>query len=135
MGTKEPRDRTSYRMSRVRQSDTGIERIVRSRLHFEGARFRKNVKELPGAPDIVFPKQKLVVFVDGDFWHGYDLPRLRGRVSQYWIDKISRNVERDQRHVNELQNMGWHVVRVWGHEVERDLDGVVQRIKVALEVG
>ena len=132
MATEEPRDRTSYRMSRVRQKDTGIERIIRSRLHLEGLRFRKNVKELPGAPDIVFPKQKLVVFVDGDFWHGYDLPRLRGRVSQYWIDKISRTVERDERNVSQLEELGWNVVRVWGHEVERDLDGVIRKIKAVL---
>lgn len=133
MGTKEPHERTSFRMSRVRQKDTSIERIIRSRLHHEGLRFRKNVKDLPGAPDIVFSKQRVVVFVDGDFWHGYDLPRLRGSISQYWVDKISRTIERDQRNTNQLQEMGWRVVRVWGHEVERDLDGVVQRIKVILE--
>ena len=86
-------------------------------------------------PDIVFSKQKLAVFVDGDFWHGYDLPQLRSHVSQYWINKISRNVERDQKNVNQLQELGWHVVRIWGHEVERDLDGIVQRIKAVIEVG
>ena len=132
MGTKESRVRTHYRMSRVRQKDTNTELVVRSRLHLEGLRFRKNVKDLPGAPDIVFPKQKLAVFVDGDFWHGYDLPRLRSRVSQYWIDKISGTVKRDQRNVSQLQDLGWHVVRVWGHEVEQDLDGVVRKVKVVL---
>lgn len=104
-------------------------------MHLEGLRFRKNVRHLPGVPDIVFPKQRLAVFIDGDFWHGYDFPRLRGRISQYWIDKISRNVRRDQENVKQLQDMGWRVVRVWGHEVERDLDGVVRRIKTCLKVG
>lgn len=134
MGDREPKRQTNYRMSRIRQKDTDIERIVRSRLHLEGLRFRKNVKSLPGTPDIVFPKQKVVVFVDGDFWHGYELERLRGQISEYWIRKISLNVERDRRNANKLQELGWNVVRVWGHEVERDLDRVVQQIKVALGI-
>ena len=134
-GMKEQRERTSFRMSRVRQKDTGLERVVRSRLHLEGLRFRKNVKGLPGVPDIVFPRHRLAVFIDGDFWHGYDFPGLRERLSQYWIDKIIRNVRRDQKTVIQLQDLGWLVIRVWGHEVERDLDGVVRRIKTALEIG
>ncbi len=80
----------------------------------------------------MFVKQRLAIFVDGDFWHGYNLSQLRDHVSQYWMDKISRNVERDQKNVNQLQKLGWHVVRVWGHEVEQDLGGVVRRIKAAL---
>ena len=62
----------SYCMSRVKGKDTSIERLVRSELHKRGFRFRKHVKTLPGKPDIVFPKAKVAVFVDGDFWHGYD---------------------------------------------------------------
>ena len=121
-------------MSRVRQKDTDIETVVRRQLHHEGLRFRKNVKELPGEPDIVFPKQQLAVFIDGDFWHGYDLPQLRGRISQYWVDKISRTVERDKKNVNRLQDLGWRVIRIWGHEVDEDLDTVVKRIKALLGV-
>ena len=135
MGTKEPRERTSFRMSKVRQTDTELERVVRSRLHSEGLRFRKNLKSLPGAPDIVFMRQRLAVFIDGDFWHGYDFPRLSERLSQYWIDKINRNIERDQENEIRLRNLGWHVLRVWGHEVKRDLDNVVLRIRAALGTG
>lgn len=132
MGTKEPRDRTKYRMSRVGQKDTDLERSVRSRLHREGLRFRKHVKALPGVPDIVFSRARLAVFIDGDFWHGFELPRWRHSLSQYWIDKITRTMRRDRRNFAQLRRTGWKVQRVWGHDVQKNLDGVVDRIKAAL---
>ena len=133
MGVKEPQERTSFRMSRIGQKDTNIERVVRSRLQRDGLRFRKNVQTLPGTPDVVFPRQRLAVFIDGDFWHGYDFVRWRNRVSQYWVDKITRNIQRDQRNASQLEELGWRVVRVWGHEVDHDLDGVIRRIKDILK--
>jgi len=86
------------------------------------------VKELPGKPDIVFPRAKIAVFVDGDFWHGYRFPTWEHKLSQFWKDKIRKNRERDKRNFAKLRRMGWRVIRVWQHSIEADLDGVVQRI-------
>ena len=90
----------SYCMSRVRGRDTGLERIVRSALHRQGFRFRKHVSDLPGRPDVVFPRAKVVVFIDGDFWHGYRFPLWERQIPPFWRAKISKNrvAEADDRH-------------------------------------
>ena len=134
MDLKESREHVHLRMSRVAQKDTALEIALRRKLHAAGLRFKKNVRSLPGAPDVVFASRQLVVFVDGDFWHGYTLPRLRGKISQYWIDKITRTIERDNENTTRLESLGWQVIRVWGHEIEQNLEDVVQKIKVALGV-
>jgi DNA mismatch endonuclease (patch repair protein) len=108
--------------------DTGLERLVRSELHKRGLRFRKHVKSLPGVPDIVFPTPKVVVFLDGDFWHGYRLPSWEHKVSAFWKKKIAGNRERDAKNRRKLRMMGWTVIRLWQHQVERDLDGCVSNI-------
>ena len=115
-------------MSRVRQRDTDLERAVRSRLHRAGYRFRKHVTDLPGRPDIVFSREKLAVFVDGDFWHGWHFSLWKDAVSPFWQQKIEGNRSRDRRNFAALRRQGWRVIRVWGHEIIRDPDGVVARI-------
>jgi DNA mismatch endonuclease (patch repair protein) len=119
-------------MSRVRGKDTSIEIRVRSELHRRGYRFRKHVKNLPGKPDIVFSSANVAVFVDGDFWHGYRFPAWESKVSDFWKKKIAGNRERDQRNFRKLRGMGWTVIRIWQHEVERDLAGVIERIASAV---
>lgn len=118
----------SYCMSRVKGKDTGIEKAVRSKLHKRGFRFRKNVKGLPGKPDVVFPTAGLVVFLDGDFWHGYRFPQWQHKVSDFWKTKIGKTRQRDQRNFAKLRRMGWKVVRIWEHELERDLEMCIERI-------
>lgn len=118
----------SYCMSRVKGTNTGIERLVRSELHKRGLRFRKHVKGLPGKPDVVFPSARVVVFLDGDFWHGYRFSAWRGSVSGFWEDKIGTTRQRDKRNFRRLRRDGWRVLRVWEHEIEKDLDGIVNRI-------
>ena len=117
-----------YCMSRVKSKDTAIEQSVRSGLHRRGLRFRKHIKELPGKPDIVFTKARVAVFVDGDFWHGYRFPAWEHTVSPFWRDKISKTRERDQCNFHKLRKMGWQVIRVWQHEVKKDLETCVERI-------
>src|SRR6476469_9829315 len=78
-------------MSSVRTKDTDIEQAVRSALHRRGLRFRKHVRDLPGRPDIVFSRARVAVFVDGDFWHGYDFDTWRGGLSEFWRNKIETN--------------------------------------------
>lgn len=83
---------------------------------------------LPGRPDIVFSSARVIVFVDGDFWHGYRYPAWTRRLSPYWHQKIQRNRLRDRRNFAKLRRAGWRVIRVWEHEVKKDLKGCVDRI-------
>lgn len=118
----------SFCMSRIKGKDTGLEMRVRSALHRRGLRFRKHVKELPGKPDIVFSKARVVVFVDGDFWHGYRFPLWKNNVSDFWKIKISKNRKRDTGNHRKLRQKGWTVVRVWQHEIKVDFDICIDRI-------
>ena len=125
-------EQRSYTMSRVRSVDTKPERAVRSELHRRGLRFRKHVRALPGAPDIVFPRQRVAVFVDGDFWHGYRLPAWEQGLKPYWREKIRRNRRRDQRNFARLRKLGWTVIRIWEHDVQENLDEVADQIEQAV---
>lgn len=121
-------EQRSYCMSRIKGKDTGLELRVRSALHRRGLRFRKHVKELPGKPDIVFRKNRVAVFVDGDFWHGYRFPSWEDKISDFWKRKISKNRERDAANHRKLRQMGWTVIRLWQHEIEVDFDACIDRI-------
>lgn len=121
-------EQRSYCMSRIKGKDTGLEVRIRSALHKRGLRFRKHLKELPGRPDIVFSRARVVVFVDGDFWHGYRFPSWEHKVSDFWKKKISKNRERDIRNHRKLQKMGWAVIRLWQNDIERDFDGCIRKI-------
>ena len=124
----------SYNMSRIRAFNTGIERAVQEELDRRGISYETHVMELPGRPDFVFPAADLIVFVDGDFWHGYRYPRWRKRLSRgYWREKIERNRERDHRNHQKLRRWGWSVMRFWGHHVNQDVNDVVDQIMAALE--
>jgi DNA mismatch endonuclease (patch repair protein) len=120
-----------YCMSRIKGKDTDLEVLVRSALHSKGLRFRKHVKTLPGKPDIVFPKTMVVVFIDGDFWHGYRFPAWENKVSDFWKEKISKTRERDQRNFRKLRAMGWQVIRLWQHEIKKDVGKCIEKILIA----
>lgn len=122
----------SYCMSRVKGRDTELEKLVRSRLHKRGLRFRKHVKDIPGRPDIVFRDKRLAVFIDGDFWHGYRLSAWDASLSEFWRRKIRGNRQRDIRNFRKLRAAGWRVIRLWQHQVEKNLDGCVNRIATAI---
>jgi len=115
-------------MSRVKGKDTSIEKKVRSELHRRGYRFRKHISKLPGKPDIVFTKSKVAVFIDGDFWHGYRFPQWKNILSPFWQKKISETRERDQKNFSKLRGQGWKVIRIWQHEVKKDIDKVIEKI-------
>ena len=119
-------------MSKVRTEGTDLELTVRSELHRRGLRFRKNVKTLPGSPDIVFPKAKLAVFLDGDFWHGYDFDTRKIKLTPFWQAKIAATIERDRRNNVALTSAGWLVLRFWQHEIKKNNDAVVADIEAAL---
>ena len=122
------REQRSYCMSRVRNRDTDLEILVRSILHRRGLRFRKNVKELPGSPDIAFMTNKVAVFIDGDFWHGYRFPSWRQGLSEFWQVKIDANRRRDKRSHRALRQRGWTVIRLWQHEIRRDIEACVDKV-------
>jgi len=115
-----------------RASDTSIELRLRSALHRRGWRFRKNDRRFPGTPDIVFARPKVVVFVDGDFWHGYCYPSWKQTLSEFWRNKIEANRRRDRRNFQRLRRAGWIVLRIWEHEILRDLPGAVRGIEEAI---
>ena len=108
-------------MSRIRSTNSKPEEIVRKYLFSKGFRYRKNVKKLPGCQDIVLPKYKSVIFVNGCFWHKHDCPRFVWPSSNqdYWIPKIQRNIERDRLNAAELQKKGWHIITVWECELKK----------------
>ena len=106
----------SNNMSRIRSTNTKPEVIVRRYLHSRGLRYRKNDKRYPGHPDIVLPKYKTCVFVNGCFWHQH--PECKYAVlpasnQDYWVPKLKRNAERDAENTRLLERNGWHVITVW----------------------
>ncbi|MDQ7839241.1 MAG: very short patch repair endonuclease [Thermodesulfobacteriota bacterium] len=108
-----------------RHVDTGPEIILRRELWKLGLRYRKNVKEVVGKPDIAFMREKVAVFCDGDFWHGRDWPELREKLlrranADYWIRKIFCNIERDLEHNKILREAGWSIIRIWESDIKRD---------------
>lgn len=125
-------EQRSYMMSRVRSTDTAPELLVRKLAHARGLRFRKHCPWLPGRPDLTFVASKVVVFVDGDYWHGWRFPAWKDKLSPYWRAKIERNRWRDQSNFTKLRRDGWLVIRVWEHEVERDAESCIDRIEAAV---
>ena len=108
-------------MSHIRSQNTKPEELVRKHLFAQGLRYRKNVKTLPGCPDIVLPKYKTAIFVNGCFWHKHDCPRFVWPSSnqEYWVPKITSNVERDERNHSILRNEGWNVIIIWECELKK----------------
>lgn len=130
-------ERRSWNMSRIKGKDTRPEVLVRSMLHRAGYRFRKNVKTLPGKPDIVLPKYRTVIFVHGCFWHRHKgckdatTPKTN---TEFWQKKFERNVYNDRKHVRELRKLGWHVVTVWECQLKKP-EQVFGRLEKALSSG
>jgi DNA mismatch endonuclease (patch repair protein) len=118
--------------------DTLHEMLLRKTLWNAGFRYRKNVSSLPGKPDLVFLRQKVVVFCDGDFWHGRDWKELRvklrgGHNAEYWISKVEGNRKRDLVNKARLESAGWAVLRFWETDIKASPSSIVETIRVALE--
>jgi DNA mismatch endonuclease (patch repair protein) len=113
---KETPEQRSRTMRAVKDRDTTPEMIVRRLAHSMGYRFRLHRKDLPGKPDLVFPRLRKVVFVHGCFWHGHDCPRgarIPVHNRDYWTTKITRNKERDEKARGELNALGWRSLALW----------------------
>ena len=125
----------SMNMSHIRSKNSKPEELVRKYLFSKGFRYRKNVKTLPGCPDIVLPKYKTVIFVNGCFWHKHDCPRFvwPSTNEEYWRPKIMGNVERDKRNLAELQQLGWTVLTVWECELKKKvIDATLDKLEKRL---
>jgi len=124
-------------MSHIRSKNTKSEIKLRKALWHLGIRYRKNFKLLLGKPDIVITRCRIVIFVDGDFWHGRNFSAIDKRIDvnhDFWINKLKHNMERDA-YVNEtLTEQGWLVLRFWDSEVKKDLNGCLRTIMNYLPV-
>lgn len=132
----------SYNMSRIKGKNTKPEETVRKYLFSQGFRYRKNDKRLPGKPDIVLPKYKTIIFVNGCFWHKHEGCRYFAwpqNNAEFWKDKIESNVVRDKKQYEELQDAGWRVIIVWECELKKKrksdtLERLVDEIKAVVEI-
>jgi len=118
-------------MSKIKGKDTQPEVKLRKELWKLGFRYRKNLKTLPGSPDIVLFKHKVIVFIDGEFWHGYNWDEKKLKIKSnrdFWIPKIERNIQRDKEISKILTNRGWNVIRIWELEIKKDIENVIGSI-------
>ena len=126
------KSRRSAVMRAIKSKNTSPELAVRKRIHSEGFRYRLHYKKLPGKPDIVLPRFRVAVNVNGCFWHGHSCKRGK-RVPKanrsYWTRKIDRNSKRDQRNVLKLRRLGWSVFTIWECKLDRHTQNVITRLR------
>lgn len=125
-------EQRSLLMGRIRGKDTGPERIVAAMLRAHRFRFEQHASDLPGRPDFVLRSRRVVILVDGDFWHGWRFPAWEHKLSPFWHAKIATNRARDSRNIRTLRRAGWVVVRVWEHQLYRSATAVRDRILLTL---
>lgn len=119
------------RMSKVRLKNGKAETILAKRLWHEGYRYRRNYKKLPGSPDIALTKYRVVIFVDGELWHGENWEERKVKLKhdrEYWIEKIEENMARDKRVDSQLQEMGWITIHFWEKQVLKHTDECVKTV-------
>lgn len=123
-------------MRRIKSRDTTIEIILRKELWKRGLRYRKNVKDVTGKPDIVFKGKKLAVFADSEFWHGKQY--LEGKYipktnTDFWVKKITRNIEHDKEVNEKLRSEGWTVIRFWEADIRKNVSDCADTVEKILE--
>lgn len=128
MADKVSPEKRSKIMSAIRAQSKLENRLTKALWH-RGARFRKNTRSLFGTPDISIKKYKIVIFVDSCFWHVCPIHGNRPKSNQeFWDKKLSRNQQRDQEVTDHYLKRGWHIKRIWEHEIKADIDKVVDEI-------
>lgn len=133
---KKTQEQIHYNMQRVKSKDSEIEKILRNALWNKGYRYRKNVKDVFGHPDIVFKSKKVAIFCDSEFWHGYDWERKKNEIKtreDFWIPKIERNMQRDKEVNMKLSEEGWTVLRFWGTEIKKQTENCVKEIEKCIK--
>lgn len=122
-------------MRKIKSVNTSPEIRLRKALWTSGLRYRLNIKSLPGKPDIVIRRCRLAIFIDGEFWHGYNWKQKKPRIKSnrhYWIPKIERTIERDKINNAKLEALGFTVFRFWEQEIKRDIEGCVRQVIEAI---
>ena len=128
-------EQRSYNMSRIHGKNTKPEELVRKYLFSQGFRYRKNDARLPGKPDIVLPTYKTVIFVNGCFWHQHSgcknatMPKSN---TDFWKEKLGKNVDNDHKHQEQLREMGWNVIVLWECELEKEFETTMDRVVALL---
>lgn len=128
-------EQTSRIMKRIKSKDSEIEKTLRKELWNRGIRYRKNVKDVYGKPDIAFKGKKVAVFCDSEFWHGFEWERRKQDFNSnknYWIPKIERNMKRDIEVNNQLQKEGWIVLRFWEKDIMNATQACADKIEKVL---
>jgi len=117
-------------MSKIRSKNTKFEqRFILELKKYTKNKFETNIKELKGKPDIVFKKYNLCVFLDSDFWHGWQYPRWKHLLkNDFWRSKIEANRKRDKKNTQHLKRNGWNVIRIWEHNINKDITKEIERI-------
>jgi len=125
--TKEKR---SEIMSKIRSKNTKAEILVFRELRKQGIYFQKHYNKAHGKPDIALPRKRKAIFIDGDFWHGYQFKKQKERLpKKYWIAKIEGNIKRDRKNKMLLRKDGWQVLRIWEHELKgKNFDKAIEKI-------
>lgn len=136
MADKLTHEKRSWNMSRIRGKDTEIEIKVRQYLFSQGFRFRKNVADMPGKPDIVLPKYRTVIFIHGCYWHrhaGCKNCTTPSTNREFWLEKFEKNVQNDIKHQQELEAAGWKVLTLWECEIENDFEHLMDSLVAELQ--
>ena len=125
------KEQRSLNMSHIKSKNTKIEIKVRKYLFSKGFRYRVNVKDLPGKPDIVLKKYKTVIFVNGCFWHRHKNCKLATTPktnTEYWVNKFNHNIENDQKNYEKLNVLGWHVIILWECELKDNFEEIMEQV-------
>lgn len=129
MPDKFNRETRSKIMSHIKSKNTSLEVSFKKLLNKNKLKGYKIYPKMSGNPDFAFPKKNLVIFIDGDFWHGYNWKKLhKVPPKKYWQAKIKRTIERDKRYTKQLKKEGWKVLRFWEHEIKRNPEQCIKRI-------
>ena len=121
-------EKRSQLMGRIKSRNTRIEKIITGGLRRKGITNFKREGKLIGKPDLIFSRSRLVVFLDGDFWHGYKFDTWKEKLSPFWYNKILGNIKRDRSVRKQLRREGWLVIRLWEHEIEKNQEKCIQKI-------
>lgn len=133
---KRSKEQISYNMQQVKNKDSKIELLLRKELWNRNLRYRKNANNILGKPDIAFIGKKIAVFVDSEFWHGYNWKERKNDFKSnrdFWISKIERNMLRDIEVTQRLEEQGWLVLRFWGDEIKKNVCGCADIIEEAFK--
>jgi DNA mismatch endonuclease (patch repair protein) len=125
-------------MSKIRGKNTKPELLFRKALWKKGVRYRVDNKKLPGKPDVSIQKYKLAIFIDGEFWHGYNWDERKGNIKSnrgFWVPKIERNMQRDREVNRQLNTMGYTVFRFWEKEIKKELNTCINDVLVYIAIG